>query len=143
MQPFAWCDLIPLVKQADVISLNCPSTPETQGMVNRSLLRHCQPSLILLNAARGSLIEEDDLAEALNTGQIAAAGLDVAAQEPIASDSPLLTARNCFLTPHHAWATREARRRLMQISVDNVAAFLRGTPQNLVHGSTPARKSHE
>ena len=133
-EPFAWSDLVPLFEQADVISLNCPLTSETRGLVNRSLLAHCQPSTILLNAARGPLVQEDDLADALNSGVIHAAGLDVVGQEPISPDNRLLSARNCFITPHHAWATREARQRLMAVTVKNVAAFLRGTPQNLVSG---------
>jgi glycerate dehydrogenase len=131
-QPFAWSDLVPLFEQSDVISLNCPLTPDTRELVDRSLLARCRPSTILLNAARGPLVQENDLAEALNSGVISAAGLDVVEQEPISPDSPLLSARNCFITPHHAWATREARRRLMEVTVKNVAAFLRGTPQNLV-----------
>ena len=133
-QPFDWSELVPLVEQADVISLNCPLTAETGGLVDRSLLSHVKPSAILINAGRGPLVVEADLADALNTGRIAAAGLDVVAVEPIPPDSPLLTARNCFITPHQAWATLEARRRLMQVSVENVAAFLRGAPQNIVNG---------
>ncbi len=131
-QPFAWSEMVPLFEQADVISLNCPLTADTRGLVNRSLLAHCRESTILLNAARGPLVQEDDLAEALNSGGIRAAGLDVVEHEPISPNSPLLSARNCFITPHHAWATREARRRLMEVTVENVAAFLRGAPQNLV-----------
>ena len=107
-QPFAWSEMVPLFEQADVISLNCPLTADTRGLVNRSLLAHCRESMILLNAARGPLVQEDDLAEALNSGVIRAAGLDVVEQEPISPDSPLLSARNCFITPHHAWATLEA-----------------------------------
>jgi glycerate dehydrogenase len=134
-EPFAWTSLEGLAERADVISLNCPLTDDTRGMVNAELLKRCKPTGILINASRGSLIVERDLAVALNASQLAAAALDVAAIEPIQADNPLLGARNCFLTPHLAWATLEARQRLMQITVDNVAGFLRGRPLNLVNST--------
>jgi len=130
---FEWADLDVLVEQADVISLNCPLTPDTQGLVNREFLSRCKPSAILINASRGALIAEADLADALKSKQLAAAGLDVVSSEPIQADNPLLGVDNCFITPHLAWATLEARRRLMQVTVDNVAAFIAGEAQNMVN----------
>ena len=131
--PFEWADLDVLVEQADVISLNCPLTPDTQGLVNREFLSRCKPSAILINASRGALIAEADLADALKSKQLAAAGVDVVSSEPIQADNPLLGVDNCFITPHLAWATLEARRRLMQVTVDNVAAFIAGEAQNVVN----------
>ncbi len=116
----------------DVISLHCPLTEDTRELVNAGRLEKMKPSAILINTGRGPLIHEADLAEALNAGQIAAAGLDVLVQEPPQADNPLLKARNCFITPHIAWATREARTRLMDIAVRNVKGFLSGTPVNNV-----------
>lgn len=130
--PFRWVDLDTLAAKADVISINCPLNEGTNGMINREFLAKCKSNLILLNASRGAVINEQDVADALNTGQIAAAGFDVASVEPIERTNPLLTAKNCFLTPHLAWATLSARRRLMKKTVDNVASFLRGQPQNVV-----------
>jgi glycerate dehydrogenase len=130
---FAWLDLNSLVRQADVISLNCPLTPQTWGMINTALLQQFKPTAVLINASRGPLVVEADLAAALDAGRLAAAALDVVSDEPIRPDNPLLAARNCFLTPHLAWATLEARQRLMQITVDNVANFLRGQPSNWVN----------
>jgi glycerate dehydrogenase len=131
-EPFDWSSLEALVERADVVSLNCPLTDETRGMINAGLLKRFKPTAILINASRGALVVEADLAAALNAGSLAAAGLDVVQVEPIPPDSPLLAARNCFLTPHLAWATLEARQRLMQITVDNVAGFLRGEPIHVV-----------
>ncbi len=129
-QPFAWADLDELFARADVISLHCPLTPENVGLVNRQRLRLVKSTAYLLNTSRGPLVAEEDLAEALNEGRLAGAGLDVVAQEPIRPDNPLLTARNCLLTPHIAWATVEARRRLLETVVANVANFLAGKPTN-------------
>ncbi len=131
--PFEWTDLDSLTQRADVISLNCPLTDQTNGLVNREFLSQCKSSLVLINAGRGALVVEADLADALNRGVIAAAGLDVVSREPIVADNPLVSAKNCFITPHQAWATLEARRRLMQITVENVSAFLAGQPQNLIN----------
>lgn len=122
-----------LFARADVISLHCPLTEETAGLVNRARLRLVKPGAYLINTARGGLVNDADLATALNAGQLAGAGLDVVAREPIAADSPLLTARNCLITPHIAWATREARRRLLEETVANVASFLAGQPRNVVN----------
>ena len=130
---FEWADLDVLVEQADVISLNCPLTPDTEGLVNCEFLSRCKPSAILINASRGALIAEADLADALKSKQLAAAGVDVVSSEPIQADNPLLGVDNCFITPHLAWATLEARRRLMQVTVDNVAAFIAGEAQNMVN----------
>jgi glycerate dehydrogenase len=131
--PFAWVELPELRRQSDVISLNCPLTDDTRGLVDASFLAQCKPTVMLINASRGPLVVEADLADALNRGQIAAAALDVVSAEPIAEDNPLLAARNCFLTPHLAWATLEARRRLMQITAENIGSFLRGGAQNVVN----------
>lgn len=118
--------------ECDVVSLHCPLTEATREMVNADRLAKMKASAILINTGRGPLINEADLAEALNAGKIYAAGLDVLAQEPPQADNPLLKARNCFITPHIAWATREARARLMEIAVRNVQSFLNGTPINNV-----------
>jgi glycerate dehydrogenase len=132
-RPFGWADRDELFTRADVISLHCPLTPENVGLVNRERLRLVKPTAYLLNTARGPLVVEEDLAEALNEGRLAGAGLDVVAQEPIRPDNPLLTARNCLLTPHIAWATVEARHRLLETVVANVANFLAGKPTNVVN----------
>jgi glycerate dehydrogenase len=101
-------------------------------MVNRALLSRMKPTALLINAARGGLVHEQDLADALNQGTLAGAALDVLSREPPSADQPLLQAKNCLLTPHIAWATLEARRRMMAITAENVAAFLQGKPQNVV-----------
>jgi glycerate dehydrogenase len=131
--PFAWVSVDELFSQADVLSLHCPLTPETAGLVNRERLRHVRPSTVLINTARGGLVVEQDLAEALHIGRLAGAAVDVVAQEPIRPDNPLLSAPNCLITPHIAWATREARRRLLEATVANVANFLAGRPTNVVN----------
>lgn len=122
-----------LFRESDVLSLHCPLTPETQHVVNRERLSWMKPTSFLLNTSRGPLIDEAALAEALNLGTISGAALDVLAVEPPVGENPLLTARNCLVTPHIAWATKAARSRLMQTAVSNVAAFVRGTPQNVVN----------
>ena len=122
-----------LFRESDVLSLHCTLTPETQHVVNRERLSWMKPTSFLLNTSRGPLIDEAALAEALNSGTISGAGLDVLAVEPPVGENPLLTARNCLVTPHIAWATKAARSRLMQTAVSNVAAFVRGTPQNVVN----------
>lgn len=132
-QPFAWVDLDELFAQADVISLHCPLTPETVGLVNQQRLRLVKPGAFLINAARGPLIVEQDLAEALNKGRLAGAAVDVVSHEPIRPDNPLLAARNCLITPHIAWATLEARRRLLDATVSNLASFLNDRPTNVVN----------
>jgi glycerate dehydrogenase len=121
-----------LLRESDVVSLHCPLTPETKGLMNTARLGLMKRSAFLLNTSRGPLIVEEDLAAALHAGQIAGAGLDVLAVEPPVQGSPLFAAPNCFITPHQAWATRAARERLMNISAANLAAWLKGVPQNVV-----------
>lgn len=121
-----------LFAQSDVVSLHCPATPDTIGFVNRDLLAQMKSTAYLLNTSRGSLLNEADVADALKEGRIAGAGLDVLAIEPPRSDNPLLTAQNCVITPHIAWASYEARQRLMDEVADNLQAFLAGTPKNKV-----------
>jgi glycerate dehydrogenase len=121
-------------RESDFLSLHCPLAPQTERVVNAQRLALMKPTAVLINTGRGPLVDEQALAAALREGRIAAAGLDVLATEPPPRDNPLLTARNCLITPHIAWATKEARARLMQIVVDNVRAFLDGRPQNVVNG---------
>lgn len=121
-----------LFREADVLSLHCPLTEETKHLVNVERLKLMKPTAILINTGRGPLIDEEALADALNEGRIMAAGVDVLQQEPPRKGSPLIGARNCFITPHIAWATQAARTRLMNIAVANVKAFMEGKPQNVV-----------
>jgi glycerate dehydrogenase len=125
-------DLDRLFAESDVVSLHCPLTPDTAGLVNAARLARMKRTAFLINTARGGLVNEGDLATALDAGTIAGAGLDVLAVEPPPVSNPLLTARNCVITPHIAWATRGARRRLIEATAGNVAAFLAGRPQNVV-----------
>lgn len=118
--------------ECDVVSLHCPLTDETKGMVNSTRLNSMKSSAILINTGRGPLVNEQDLADALNNGVIAAAGLDVLSTEPPRKDNPLLTAKNCFITPHIAWATKEARIRLMNIAVNNLKSYIGGSIINNV-----------
>ncbi len=127
-------DLDTLFSTSNVVSLHCPLTPETKHLVNAPRLARMKPTAFLLNTSRGPLIDEAALAEALNAGRIAAAALDVLSAEPPPAGNPLLTAKNCLITPHNAWAMRAARARLMKTTVENVRAFLAGTPQNVVSG---------
>jgi glycerate dehydrogenase len=129
----AAADLETLFRESDVISLHCPLTPATVRLVNRERLAQMKPSAYLINTSRGDLVDEAALAAALNAGQIAGAGLDVLSGEPPRADNPLLSARNCFITPHIAWATRAARQRLLKIAVENVRTYLAGQPQNVVN----------
>lgn len=121
-----------LFTSSDVISLHCPLNDETHHMVDAKRLKSMKPSAILINTGRGPLVKDDELAEALNANVIAAYGADVMTVEPPESNNPLLKAKNCYLTPHIAWATREARQRLMRICRDNIKAFLDGKPVNVV-----------
>jgi len=132
-QPFAWAHLEEIFTRADVISLHCPLTQETLGLVSWQRLRLLKPGAFLINTSRGGLVVEADLADALNRGQLAGAAVDVVGREPIHADNPLLTAKNCTITPHIAWATREARQRLLAATVANVASFQAGRPTNVVN----------
>jgi glycerate dehydrogenase len=127
-----WCTLDDLFARADVVTLHCPLTADNERFVNTSLLGRMKRSALLINTARGQLIDEAALAQALADGTIAGAGLDVVSEEPIRADNPLLGAPNCVITPHVAWASLAARRRLMQTTAENVRAFLAGAPVNLV-----------
>jgi len=128
----AFVGLDELLGRSDVVSLHCPLTPETTGLIDAGRLARMKPTAMLLNTCRGPVVDEAALADALNAGRLAGAGLDVLSVEPPPADNPLLTARNCVITPHIAWATRSARQRLMDVAVDNVRAFLGGQPVNVV-----------
>jgi glycerate dehydrogenase len=129
---FRWAALDELLSQSDAVSLHCPLASDNQHMINAARLRTMKPSAFLINTSRGPLVHDQDLADALEQGVIAGAAVDVLAVEPPAAGNPLLSAKNCIVTPHIAWATKEARARLMGIAVDNVRAFLAGTPVNVV-----------
>lgn len=122
-----------LLAQSDVVSLHCPQTAENARMIDAGALAQMKDGAILLNTARGGLLDEQAVADALRSGKLLAAGMDVVSAEPIRADNPLLTAPNCFLTPHIAWAPLETRRRLQAISAENLRAFLAGKPQNVVN----------
>lgn len=126
-------ELDQLFRECDIISLHCPLTEETRGLVNARRLSLMKKSAVIINTSRGPVINENDLAEALNNGQIYAAGIDVLSQEPPKANNPLLSARNCYITPHIAWASSAARERLMQIMLDNIKAFIDGAPKNVVN----------
>jgi glycerate dehydrogenase len=130
---FRWAPLDELLSESDVVSLHCPLFPETQGLINAARLRTMKRSALLINTSRGPLIVDQDLADALNAGVIAGAGVDVLSVEPPAANNPLLSAKNCLVTPHIAWAAKEARARLMNLAVQNLAAFAAGKPQNVVN----------
>lgn len=129
---FEFVSLSRLASGSDVISINCPLTHQTSGMINSGFLSRCKPTALLVNSSRGQLVNELDLADALNSDKLAGAALDVVAREPIGDDNPLLGAKNCVITPHMAWSSLESRMRLMQQTADNIAAFQRGEPQNVV-----------
>lgn len=131
--PVEWRELPELFAESDIVTLHCPLTPESTGLINKSLLSRMKKTAYLINTARGPLINEKDLAEALHTGTIAGAALDVVSTEPIPADNPLLKAPNLTITPHNAWATIEARRRLMTVTAQNIAAFQAGKPINVVN----------
>jgi glycerate dehydrogenase len=122
-----------LLETSDVIVLHCPLFPSTQGIINKNTLNAMKDGVIIINNSRGPLIVEQDLADALNTGKVSAAGLDVVSTEPIKRDNPLLTAKNCIITPHISWASKESRQRLMDVAVDNLVQFIKGTPVNVVN----------
>jgi glycerate dehydrogenase len=131
--PFRWVDVPTLFKESDVVSLHAPQTDVNKYMVNKELLGQMKKTAFLINTARGLLIQENDLAEALNAGTIAGAALDVVSAEPMKADNPLLKAKNCIITPHIAWATAAARKRLMNTTAENIAAYQSGKPVNVVN----------
>ena len=129
---FQWAAVTDLLTRSDVVSIHCPLTPETKGLINSESLRSMKRTAFLLNTSRGPIIVDEDLSDALDNDVIAGAGIDVLSVEPPHKDNPLFKAKNCIITPHIAWATREARSRLMNMAVQNVQGFTRGTPVNTV-----------
>lgn len=128
-----YVDLDTLLASSDVIALHCPLFPSTQGIINKTTIAQMKDGVIILNNSRGPLIVEQDLADALNSGKVAGAGLDVVSSEPIRGDNPLLQAKNCIITPHISWAPKESRQRIMDCAVENVKAYLAGEPINVVN----------
>lgn len=128
-----YTDLDTLLKTSDVICLHCPLFPETAGIINKANIAKMKDGVILINNSRGGLVIEQDLADALNAGKVLAAGLDVVSTEPIRADNPLLTAKNCLITPHISWAPKEARQRILDCTAENLRAFLDGKPVNVVN----------
>lgn len=128
-----WLELPELLAQSDVVSLHCPLTSETKGLINRETIGFMKPGAYLINTSRGPVLDEEAVADALNSGRIAGAGVDVLSTEPPQSRNPLLSAKNCVITPHIAWATGEARARLVRTAAANVEAFLAGSPVNVVN----------
>lgn len=129
-----YAELDQVLSQSDVISLHCPLFPETEKMIRKETIAKMKDGVILINNSRGQLVDEQDLADALNCGKIYAAGLDVVSSEPIKGDNPLLKAKNCIITPHISWAPKESRARLMEIAVKNLKSFAGGSPENVVNG---------
>ena len=128
-----YTDLDTLLRSSDVICLHCPLFPETAGIINKENIDKMKDGVILINNSRGGLVVEQDLADALNSGKVLAAGLDVVSTEPVRADNPLLTAKNCLITPHISWAPREARQRILDCTAENLRAFLDGKPVNVVN----------
>lgn len=126
-------DIDTLLSGSDIITCHCPLTEQTKGLINKETIDRMKKSAIFINTSRGPVVDEKALADALNNGKIAAAGLDVLETEPAKSDNPLLTARNCYITPHIAWAAQETRARLLKILEENLEAYLNGKPQNVVN----------
>lgn len=122
-----------LFGESDFITLHCPLTDKTNGLVNKDTLKYCKPSCVIINTSRGPVVNEQDLADALNSGKIAGAGLDVISEEPMSEDCPLIGAKNCVITPHVAWAPLETRKRLVKTVAENVRAYLSGSPINTVN----------
>ena len=131
--PYRVEDILTAAAEADVISFHCPLTDQTKGMANRSLFDVMKPTAVLINTSRGAVVNESDLADALNSGKIAAAYLDVLEAEPMSPETPLKTAKNCVITPHTAWAALETRQRLMDIVCGNIRSWLDGSPRNKVN----------
>jgi glycerate dehydrogenase len=132
-KPFSWATLEETAAKSDIVTLHCPLTDASRGLINQKFLSQVKPSCILINSARGPLLVDADLANALNQGRIAGAALDVVSVEPVREDNPLLSARNCLITPHIAWATLAARKRLMDATAMNIECFLQGSPRNVVN----------
>lgn len=131
---FRWAEsLDELLVESDIVTLHCPLLPDTKGIISADTISRMKKSAYLINTSRGPLVNDKDLADALNNNIIAGAGLDVLSAEPPAADNPLLAAKNCFITPHIAWATKEARTRLMNTAADNLRAFIAGNPVNVVN----------
>ena len=128
-----YVDLDTLLAKSDVVFLHCNLTPENTGLINKENIAKMKDGAILINNSRGQLIDEQDVTDALNSGKLGAAGLDVVYSEPIKADNPLLGAKNCIITPHMSWGAKEARQRIMNITVDNVKAYLDGAPVNVVN----------
>ena len=128
-----YVELDTLLAESDVIFLHCPLFPATEGIINKDNIAKMKDGVIIINNSRGQLVVEQDLADALNSGKVYAAGLDVVSTEPIKADNPLLTAKNCLITPHISWAAQAARQRIMDITVDNIKAYLAGEPCNIVN----------
>ena len=129
-----YVDLDTLLARSDVIALHCPLFPETEGIINKANIAKMKDGVIIINNSRGQLVVEQDLADALNSGKVYAAGLDVVSTEPVREDNPLLGAKNCLITPHISWAPKESRQRIMDTSVENLRAFAEGRPINVVNG---------
>ena len=132
--PVEFVEMDELFRASDVLSLHCPLTDQTHHLINEDTLRQCKPGAILINTARGPLVDHVAVAHALDSGQLSYYAADVAEHEPMAADDPLLGAPRCLFTPHIAWAARESRQRLMDMAAENIQAFLRGAPQNVVNG---------
>jgi len=130
---FRWAEIPDLLAASDVVSIHCPLFPETRGLINKANLALMKKTAFLLNTSRGPIVVDEDLADALNRDLIAGAGIDVLSSEPPPAGNPLFTAKNCIITPHISWATKEARARLMDIAVANLEAFLAGKPVNIVN----------
>lgn len=130
---FRWAEIPDLLETSDVVSIHCPLFPETRGLINKDNLALMKKTAFLLNTSRGPIVVDEDLADALNREVIAGAGIDVLSSEPPPAGNPLFTAKNCIITPHISWATKEARSRMMDIAVANLEAFLAGKPVNIVN----------
>ncbi|MCI7605273.1 MAG: D-2-hydroxyacid dehydrogenase [Spirochaetales bacterium] len=122
-----------LYRESDVIALHCPLFPDTMGLINKDTIAQMKDGVLIVNNSRGQLVVEQDLADALNSGKVGGAALDVVSTEPIKGDNPLLKAKNCIITPHMSWGAKEARERIMSVTSDNVKTFIEGKPQNVVN----------